>query len=387
MENRRVSKYFYCNLCNQTFNKLVNPDDMGEINCGNCGRSFVEMIKRPRRFMQNNSRSNDSANNGTRPLPAPAFWNQRLAPESLPPINHMQGNAQPEPRRFRVRAFMPMEESKGFMQGTFAGASRAIRSLITGMFNLNALYEAFGSGSDSIVTLSFEDFGNNFASNFDLESIFRLGQQFGMRTAQPSRPPASKKAVSKLPVFKLDRKHCKTGASGKPDLPGCAICCCNIELGRECQVLPCGHMYHPTCIKPWFDQNNTCPTCRYELPTDDPGYERVRPNNAPQRNTRRAESMNPQRVSSRQAPHHTQPPASPQPSTLPSVQAPTNSNNRVQPNAGQRPRARPRPQERPAENVQSRPPPSQIAVHRTPAAKKKKKATPVINSKMIRKPK
>jgi hypothetical protein len=27
----------------------------------------------------------------------------------------------------------------------------------------------------------------------------------------------------------------------------------------------CGHMFHDTCIQPWFRTNNTCPTCRGQL--------------------------------------------------------------------------------------------------------------------------
>ena len=34
--------------------------------------------------------------------------------------------------------------------------------------------------------------------------------------------------------------------------------------------MPCGHIYHPDCLKPWLEQNNTCPVCRFDLPLEEP---------------------------------------------------------------------------------------------------------------------
>ncbi|EFJ50253.1 hypothetical protein VOLCADRAFT_58539, partial [Volvox carteri f. nagariensis] len=53
----------------------------------------------------------------------------------------------------------------------------------------------------------------------------------------------------------------------------CPVCTEVLQVGDEVQLLPCKHSYHATCLAPWLEQNNSCPICRQELPTDDPHYE------------------------------------------------------------------------------------------------------------------
>ncbi|XP_071738416.1 uncharacterized protein [Rutidosis leptorrhynchoides] len=53
----------------------------------------------------------------------------------------------------------------------------------------------------------------------------------------------------------------------------CAICKDSLTVGTMVNRLPCLHLYHPSCIKPWISTRNSCPLCRFELPTDDVEYE------------------------------------------------------------------------------------------------------------------
>ncbi|XP_071720627.1 uncharacterized protein [Rutidosis leptorrhynchoides] len=48
----------------------------------------------------------------------------------------------------------------------------------------------------------------------------------------------------------------------------CVICKDDVCVGGVMNRLPCSHVYHPSCIVRWLNARNTCPLCRYELPTD-----------------------------------------------------------------------------------------------------------------------
>lgn len=82
-------------------------------------------------------------------------------------------------------------------------------------------------------------------------------------------PPAAKTAVENLPSIIVEPKH---GSSL------CAICKDAVSVGATAKQLPCLHLYHPHCILPWLSTRNSCPICRYELPTDDAEYEEQKGN-------------------------------------------------------------------------------------------------------------
>ncbi|KAG8050124.1 hypothetical protein GUJ93_ZPchr0009g1214 [Zizania palustris] len=85
----------------------------------------------------------------------------------------------------------------------------------------------------------------------------------------PKAPPASKEVVASLPVVTVTEEIiAKLGSETQ-----CAVCRENLAVDDKMQELPCKHLFHPPCLKPWLDENNSCPICRNELRTDDHVYE------------------------------------------------------------------------------------------------------------------
>ncbi|CAH9125117.1 unnamed protein product [Cuscuta epithymum] len=90
-----------------------------------------------------------------------------------------------------------------------------------------------------------------------------LAEADGLRRGAP---PASISVVNSLPCVVIKDRD-------QLDSLVCAICKDSLVVGTVVNQLPCLHLYHPSCIFPWLSSRNTCPLCRYELPTDDQDYE------------------------------------------------------------------------------------------------------------------
>ena len=75
-------------------------------------------------------------------------------------------------------------------------------------------------------------------------------------------------SVKKLPIVKIEKKHCKNQGT-KMEPPACTVCCDSINVGAKGMFMPCGHIYHPDCLTPWLETQNTCPVCRFELPLEE----------------------------------------------------------------------------------------------------------------------
>ncbi len=118
--------------------------------------------------------------------------------------------------------------------------------------------------------------GDHFESLLD--HLFRNSQHRGT-------PPTKQSIIERLPVERITSKHIS-------DSVECSVCKEAFTEGEPDVVrLPCNalHLFHMPCIKPWLEQHNTCPVCRYELPVEDPEYERERKRRMASRNVQEFE--------------------------------------------------------------------------------------------------
>ncbi|KAJ7288999.1 hypothetical protein O6H91_19G062500 [Diphasiastrum complanatum] len=76
-------------------------------------------------------------------------------------------------------------------------------------------------------------------------------------------PPASQSAVDAMPSIRITREHLRS------DSAECAVCKEQFAVGAVVREMPCKHLYHGDCILPWLALHNSCPVCRYEMPSAD----------------------------------------------------------------------------------------------------------------------
>lgn len=113
---------------------------------------------------------------------------------------------------------------------------------------LNAV--VVGRSGDYLDVRGFEDRLEHLAEN---------------ESSRRGAPPAAVSYINNMPRLTI--------SEDKVDGMACAVCKDSFTVGTVVNQLPCLHLYHPSCILPWLSARNTCPLCRYELPTDDRDYE------------------------------------------------------------------------------------------------------------------
>ena len=300
---RCVSKTFKCPMCLLGFKKLV-PISETVSECPQCGhkhctelinsefnRESVDKTYRipmrdlppefSRQFHPTTDLYDRSTNNlygdSRRGIPQNQYNNnnnENINNQNNQNTNNNQNNQNSHNHPF-FQFFIPFNVSP------FAGSvNRAPFDF--SVFNGPIGHETFENPSTNFF---LDNFASNFISNF-LNPMTRIVFVNSMQNQHQGNPPASKTSLEKLKHFIMEKKYCKKDEKdpSKIEYPACSICLMDINEGQKTILLPCGHMFHDECVTKWLNIHNTCPLCRFELPTDDPEYERQRNLRNAQRN-------------------------------------------------------------------------------------------------------
>lgn len=222
-DSNPTTKKYWCHLCQKEFEKQYIPNK--DVTCCFCNKTFCEQLE------------TEDITNLSHPSNFHPFI---LSPPSPPPTGRVTTNYL-QRRRHRI------VEHIGSSRGSMGGIRRQ-------RYNRNLL-----------------DFIMNFAMiqnyNDDFDNI--INQIMINDTNKYGNPPAAKNAIEKLEKIKISKEKLKElGIENS-----CAVCKEEFIIDEECLLMPCKHHFHGECLLPWLKERNSCPVCRYELPTDDEDFE------------------------------------------------------------------------------------------------------------------
>lgn len=72
-----------------------------------------------------------------------------------------------------------------------------------------------------------------------------------MNTLYPNATQADLESTDNICIICREEMHAATDAAGA-----------NVALAKK---LPCGHIFHTSCLRSWFQRQQTCPTCRIDI--------------------------------------------------------------------------------------------------------------------------
>eukprot|EP00826_Nyctotherus_ovalis_P033742 TRINITY_DN2749_c0_g1_i1.p2 TRINITY_DN2749_c0_g1~~TRINITY_DN2749_c0_g1_i1.p2 ORF type:complete len:246 (-),score=68.33 TRINITY_DN2749_c0_g1_i1:167-904(-) len=234
METKQPAKY-WCYSCKKKFEAV--PSEDSEIECVHCKNTFCEMLE-----------GDETPEDGYEPFAPPPSQSNTAPPQPSIPA--------PRPPVINSFSFGPFSYSFYGSVGQNAGSE-----LFSGLFNL------FGGMGG--MARPFAPMPGSFPPFMNYDQLLQYLAERDPNKFGP--PPASKTSVESLPTIEVTEDLLKDS-----ELNECSICKEEFKRAEKVVRLPCKHLFHPDCIMPWLAQHNSCPTCRFELPTDDPDYERMK---------------------------------------------------------------------------------------------------------------
>ena len=234
-----IIKKYWCHMCKKEFSYNINVENI-DIQCTDCGKTFCEILEtedtsnqsHPINFnpfiLNNNNTENNNTNNNN-------YINININRNRNRNNNRRVFFVIINRRRRRIRS-----------RNSVRNISRNNVRIRTRRRRANNRIQNFNDNIDNII------------SHIMLNDPNKYGN-----------PPAAKNAIEKLKKYKINEEKLKEFGFEN----SCGICKDEFNIGEECLLMPCDHYFHDTCLLPWLKERNSCPFCRFELPTDDADFE------------------------------------------------------------------------------------------------------------------
>ncbi|CAH0477137.1 unnamed protein product [Peronospora belbahrii] len=264
---------FFCHECGDTVDTHID-EPSEEVCCNQCGGNFVEEIEDddlPQNFqagLVEETPTQIATTVGSTAVDALTEIRNEFGgtrPLSRPPGQVTRFSANDEGR--------PLPDLLQFLAGA-TGSGRSTRFMSSSGNPIEVYVSELGEGRDPLGILNA--LGGMFPMLAGNPGDYAFGNMANvinqLMQNDPNRhgaPPAAKEIVERLPKLKITQNEVDGSAE-------CTVCKEFFAVDDEAHRLPCEHSFHPDCILPWLKQHNSCPLCRFELPTDDPDYERRR---------------------------------------------------------------------------------------------------------------
>jgi E3 ubiquitin-protein ligase RNF115/126 len=244
-ESRPRLSTYWCHTCRVEFSPpRTSPD--AAIACPTCKGDFCEEIipneDNPKDFVPYESTEITRTNTNTQPMMQPST---STAAGMRQQQQHYQTRVMNNPMS-QVYVFSSTGQMNNANMG---GGNNMIGNLLSNLFS-NSMPGLFQQVSEE----------------HSMEQIIQYLIDHDHNQYGP--PPASKQVIDRLPLRKVSKEIiCKEG------IQECSVCKEEFKEEEDVKEMPCKHLFHNDCLLPWLKQHNSCPTCRFELPTDDIDYE------------------------------------------------------------------------------------------------------------------
>ncbi|RMX45359.1 hypothetical protein pdam_00000818 [Pocillopora damicornis] len=252
----RASERFYCHECNREVS-LNLPD----FTCSQCQGEFIEQL----------SDSNGEEESTAEAERDPATHFAELVHRSLfgqLPAGNLDSldEGRRRSRRPRTRISIRTNQRPG-ERGDAANATTAaaidviLQNLFGGLASPGSNTSEDGAGTSGNMGFPFNLLrlhGNPADYAWGAEGLDSIITQLLNQMDGAGPPPADSKKIEDLQKVEV------TEDSAESD-KFCAVCKEQCSKDEDVRRLPCSHIFHFGCIKPWLKMHDSCPVCRLSL--------------------------------------------------------------------------------------------------------------------------